>query len=354
MTEKFEIGGRRVGLDERPYIIAELSANHNNKIDRAFEIVDRAADAGADAIKLQTYTADSITIDSDRPDFMINDGPWAGSNLYQLYQKASTPWEWHEPLFRRAHDRGLHIFSSPFDVQAVDFLMELGVPAFKVASFEIIDIPLIEHIAKTGKPMIISTGMAGISEISDAVSCARAAGCDSICLLHCISGYPTPVDEANLATIADMRRRFDVEVGLSDHTLGIEVPTAAVAMGASIIEKHITLNRDDGGPDAGFSLHPDEFSDMVHAAHQARQAIGNVNYDRKPSEKGNVRFRRSLYAVRDISAGDQLTESNVRSIRPGFGLPPKNFSQILGKEAVRDIARGEALAWDMVEGGAPD
>ena len=352
-VKTFEIGGRRIGLEEPPYIIAELSANHNNELERALKIVDAAAEAGADAIKLQTYTADSITIDSDRPDFQINEGPWAGNNLYGLYEQASTPWEWHVPLFERAKERGLHIFSSPFDKRAVDFLMDLNVPAFKVASFELVDIPLIEYIAQTGKSMIMSTGMAIAEEISESVDAARNAGCESLGLMHCISGYPTPVGEANLATIPDMRARFGVEVGLSDHTLGVGVSTAAVTLGATMIEKHLTLDRADGGPDAGFSLHPNELATMVEAARQAREAVGLVDYARKPSEEQNLRFRRSLYAVADIPAGAALTDSNIRSIRPGYGLAPKNFGRLLGRKAARDISRGEALAWDMLEGDPP-
>lgn len=347
----FEIDGRGIGLDQSPYVIAELSANHNSELNRALAIVDAAADAGADALKLQTYTADSITIDSDRPDFHIRKGPWAGNSLYALYRKASTPWDWHEALFDRARQKGLHVFSSAFDRSAVDFLVELGVPAFKIASFELVDIPLIEHVARTGKPMIMSTGMATPEETGEAVAAARGAGCEALALLYCISGYPTPVEEANLATIPDMRRRFAVEIGLSDHTLGLGIAAAAVALGASLIEKHLTLDRADGGPDAGFSLHPDEFSIMTKACREARLAVGRVSYERKPSEAGNLAFRRSLYAVADIAAGEAFSEDNLRSIRPAYGLPPKHYDALLGRRAARDIARGEALAWEMVEGG---
>jgi pseudaminic acid synthase len=345
----FEIDGRRIGVEHPPYVIAELSANHNNDLDRALAIVDAAADAGADALKLQTYTADSITIDSDRPDFRITKGPWTGYSLHALYEEASTPWEWHEALFRRARERGLHVFSSAFGADAVDFLIELGVPAFKIASFELVDLPLIEHVARTGKPMIMSTGMATPDEIGEAVTAARGAGCEALALLHCISGYPTPVEESNLMTIGDLRKRYGVEIGLSDHTLGVGVAAAAVALGASLIEKHLTLNRADGGPDSGFSLHPDEFATMTQACRDAHAAIGSVSYERKPSEVGNLRFRRSLYAVADIAAGETISVANMRSIRPSNGLPPKHYNELLGRKVTRDVERGEALAWDMVE-----
>ena len=349
----FEIGGRKIGLDQPPYVIAELSANHNNRLDRAFEIVDVAAAAGASAIKLQTYTADSLTLDSDRADFRIDEGPWAGQTLHALYRQASTPWEWHEAIFRRARDRWLTIFSSAFDKDAVMKLVELGVPAFKVASFELVDIPLIEFIAATGKPLIMSTGLAELSEIEEAFRAARRAGCRSLALLHCISAYPAPIEEANLATIADLRRRFDVEAGLSDHTLGTTASVAAVALGATIIEKHVTMRRADGGPDAAFSLEPDELAELVRSCTAARNAIGTASYTRRPSEVQNLRFRRSLYAVADIPAGAALTEVNVRSIRPGFGLPPRFLPELMTRRAARTILRGEPLSWDMIEGG-PD
>ena len=350
----FEIDGRKIGPDHPPFVIAELSANHNNDLDRAIAIVDAAAAAGADAVKLQTYTADSLTIDCDRDDFVIETGLWEGRKLYELYQQASTPWDWHETLFRHARKAGLIVFSSAFDPKAVDFLVELGVPAFKVASFELVDIPLIRHIAKTGRPMIMSTGMANPDEISEAVEAARGSGCDQLALLHCISAYPAPIGDANLTTIQDLRDRFGVEVGLSDHTLGVTAAIAAVSLGATIIEKHVTLSRDDGGPDAAFSLEPDELKTLVGACRDARSALGLPDYARSDTELQSLRFRRSVYAVDDITAGDCFDESNLRSIRPGFGLHPRYLDNLKGRRASRDIRRGEPLEWGMVEGGEPD
>jgi N-acetylneuraminate synthase len=329
-----------------------LSANHNRDLSRAIAIVDAAADAKVDAVKLQTYTADTLTIDSDRADFRIETGPWAGQNLYQLYQTASTPWEWHEALFKHARTRGLTVFSSAFDRHAVDMLIELGVPAFKIASFELVDLPLIEYAAGFGKPMLLSTGLASATEIEAAVATVRRAGCEQVALLYCISAYPTPIGEANLATIMDMRQRFGVEIGLSDHTLGHTASVAAVVLGATLIEKHLTLRRSDGGPDAAFSLEPEEFAQLVASCRDARLAVGEVSYQRKPSEEANLRFRRSLYVTRDVAKGEAFTESNVRSIRPSFGLPPKFLPTIVGRHATRPVIAGEPLQWDMIEGGS--
>lgn len=349
MRENYSIAGRLIGPGQSPYVIAELSGNHNGEIDRAFQLIDAAAEAGADAVKLQTYTADTITIDSDGEGFVIEGGLWHGRRLYELYQEAHTPWEWHEQLFARARERGLHCFSSPFDPTAVDFLQTLGAPAYKIASFEIIDLPLICKAAATGKPLIISTGMANDDEISEAVSAARSAGEGGITLLHCVSGYPTPYRDANLARIKWLADRYDCAIGLSDHTLGIAVPIAAIALGAVLIEKHMTLARADGGPDAAFSLEPSEMRQMIHGVRAAFDAIGKVNYGRAESETGNVIFRRSIYAVADIAAGEALTENNVRSIRPGFGMLPKHLPNILGRKAKQAISRGTPMSFDLID-----
>lgn len=348
MTQHYSIAGRQIGPGQEPYVIAELSGNHNGDIKRAFELVDAAADAGADAVKLQTYTADTITIDHDGDGFLIKGGLWDGRRLYELYQEAHTPWEWHEELFARARSRGLHCFSSPFDPTAIDFLETLHAPAYKIASFEIIDLPLIRKAASTGKPLIISTGMANDGEIAEAVAAARSVGDGGITLLHCVSGYPTPYKDINLARIRWLADRHDCAIGLSDHTLGIAVPIAAVALGAVLIEKHMTLVRADGGPDAAFSLEPDEMKQMIEGVRNAFAAIGRADYGRTESEAGNVMFRRSLYAVADIAAGEQLTEKNVRSIRPGHGMLPKHLPDILGRKANRAIARGTPMSFDLI------
>ena len=346
---EIEIAGRKIGRDCPPYIVAELSANHQNSLDTALKVMDMAAQAGADAVKLQTYRADTITINVDSPDFQIVDGPWAGQSLFALYKDAAMPWEWHAPLFERGHQLGVHVFSSPFDFEAVAFLEQLMAPAFKIASFEAVDHPLIERVASTGKPLIISTGMADLEEITAAKKAAERGGATGVALLHCISGYPTPIAEANLRTIADLAVRFPgTVIGLSDHTLGTIAASTAVALGASIIEKHVTLSRDDGGPDAGFSLEPDEFRQLVVDCHAAWEALGAPDYGLKSSERGNARFRRSLYVVADIEAGDILTSENVKSIRPGFGLPPTRLPDVLGCRAARPLKRGEALSDDMI------
>lgn len=349
MTAKFAIAGREIGPGHPPYVIAELSGNHNGDIDRAFALIDAAATAGADAVKLQSYTPDTITIDHDGPGFVIAGGPWHGRKLYDLYGEAQTPWDWHPALFARARAAGLHCFSSPFDPTAVAMLEKLDAPAYKIASFEIVDLPLIRRVARTGRPMIISTGMANLDEIGEAVSAARDAGAVGVALLHCVSGYPTPANEANLARIALLRSRHDCVIGLSDHTLSHEVAIAAVALGATIVEKHVTLARADGGPDSGFSLEPQELAALCRGVRTAFEAQGRSDYGRAASEQGNVMFRRSLYAVADIRAGDVLDETNVRSIRPGHGLPPKHLPEVLGRRAKRDLARGTPLSWDAIE-----
>jgi N-acetylneuraminate synthase len=343
------IAGRRIGPDQPPYVIAELSANHNGDIGRALAILDAAKSAGADAIKLQTYTPDTITIDHDGPGFRIEDGPWRGRSLHELYREAHMPWPWHAPLFERARELGLAIFSSVFDETSIDLLEELGAPAYKIASFEMVDLPLIERAARTGKPLIISTGMASRAEIAEAVTAARRGGAKDLALLYCVSGYPTLAAEANLRTIADLARSFDTVVGLSDHSLGIGVALAGVALGAAIVEKHVTLRRADGGPDSGFSLEPDELAALCAGCRDAHAALGQIRYGGKASESTSRLHRRSIYAVADIAPGEPLTERNVRSIRPGFGLAPKHLPEILGRPAARAIARGTPISWDLLE-----
>lgn len=343
-----EIAGHKIGPGQPPYIIAEMSGNHNGDLDRALALVEAAAQAGADAVKLQTYTADTMTIDHESSDFRIKGGLWDGKTLYELYNWAHTPWDWHEALFARGKALGLAVFSSPFDATAVDFLESLNAPAYKIASFEAIDLPLIEKVAKTGKPMIISTGMANLEEITEAVETARSHGAGDIVLLHCTSGYPTPPDEANLNTLPDLAKRFGAIVGLSDHTLGPSVPIAAVALGAHVIEKHFTLSRADGGPDAAFSLEPEELRQLCETCRTAWKALGQAGYERKPSEQGNAAFRRSLYVVEDIAEGEVFTDRNLRAIRPGYGLPPKHLKDILGKPAKKPASRGTPLAWELV------
>lgn len=342
------IGGREVGPGCPPYVIAEMSGNHNHDLGRALAILDAAKDAGADAVKMQTYTADTLTIDHDGPDFTIHGGLWDGYTLYRLYEEAATPWDWHEALFARGRELGVAVFSTPFDASAVDFLETLSPPAYKVASFEMADLPLVERVAATGRPLIVSTGLAGFEEIGETVAAVRRAGGKDLVLLHCVSGYPTPPEEANLRTMAHLAQTHGVPVGLSDHTMGIAVSIAAVALGACVIEKHVTLKRADGGPDAAFSLEPAELKALVDGCRTAWQALGDVKCEQAASEKPNLTFRRSLYVVRDTAAGEAFTPDNLRSIRPGFGLAPKHLPAILGKRAARTLARGTALAWDMV------
>lgn len=347
MSRPFRIGGQDIGAGHPPYIIAELSGNHNGDMERAFKLIDAAKSAGADAVKLQTYTADTITIDHDGPGFVIEGGIWNGRRLYELYREAHTPWEWHPALFEYARKVGIACFSSPFDRSAIDMLERLGAPAYKIASFEIVDTPLIRYAAKTGKPLVISTGMASRAEIDSALVAARQ-GSGDIALLHCISGYPTPIEEANLLRIPALAQTYNCPIGLSDHTLGVEAAIAAVALGAAIIEKHITLARADGGPDAAFSLEPDELTKMVQGARAAFSALGSAEFERATSEQGNIAFRRSLYAVQDIAAGEVFTDMNVRSIRPGLGLPPSLLPDVLGARATRPIPRGTPLSAELI------
>jgi pseudaminic acid synthase len=344
-----EIDGRAIGAGAPSYIIAELSANHRHDFGAAVRLVEAAADAGADAVKLQTYTADTMTIDSDRPEFRVGAGTvWDGRTLHSLYAEAYTPWEWHEPLQRAAHEHGLHFFSSPFDATAVDFLERLNVPAFKVASFELVDVNLIAAMARTGKPLIVSTGMSTLGEIEEGVAAARSAGCSQLALLKCTSAYPAPPEEANLRTIPDMSDRFDAPVGLSDHTLGHTVAVAAVAVGARLVEKHLTLSRADGGLDGGFSTEPDEFKEMVDAIRTVEKALGTVSYEPSPTEAPSRLLRRSLFAVESIAAGEAFTERNIRSIRPGHGLHTRHLGEVIGRRAAQDIERGTPLRWELV------
>lgn len=342
------IAGRAIGPAQPPYVIAELSANHNGALHHALEIMEAAKEAGADAIKIQTYTPDTITIDHDGPGFKIEGGLWAGSTLYALYAQAHTPWEWHEAIFDKGRELGLAVFSSPFDVTAVDFLEGLNAPAYKIASFELVDLPLIRKCASTGKPLIMSTGMARLGEIEEAVEAAVEAGAKDIALLHCTSGYPTPPNEADLKTIPHLADAFGRVIGLSDHTPGSAAPVAAVALGAAIIEKHVTMRRADGGPDSAFSLEPNELRTVCESVHLAWRALGGVRYERSESEKGNAQFRRSLYVVENVSKGERLTSRHLRSIRPGFGLEPKFYDLLLGKKVNRDIPRGTPMSWDMI------
>lgn len=331
MRNTIKIADRPIGTDHPPYVIAELSANHNGKFETALRIIEEAKKAGADAVKLQTYKPDTITLNCDNEEFRIHGGLWDGRTLYDLYKEAHMPWDWHKPLFDHARKLGITIFSSPFDNTAVDLLEDLNAPAYKIASFEAVDLPLIKYVASTGKPMIISTGMADAEEIQEAVDAAREGGCKQLAILHCVSGYPAPAEDYNLRTIPDMIERFGLVTGLSDHTLDNTTAIASVVMGASIIEKHFTLDRNGGGPDDSFSLEPAELAALCRDSKTAWAALGKVDYGRKSSELGNVKFRRSLYFVKDLKAGDVITADCVRSVRPGFGLAPKHLNSIIGK-----------------------
>jgi N-acetylneuraminate synthase len=343
------IGGRRVGSGEPVYIIAEMSANHNQDFERAVKIVEAASEAGADAIKLQTYTPETLTIDSDRGQFLISGGtPWDGRTLYELYGAAFMPWEWHLKLKEVAQRLGLDLFSTAYDDTALEFLEDLNVPVHKVASFEMVDIPLIEKMARTGKPLIISTGMASVSEIEETVSAARAAGATQIALLKCTSAYPARPEEMNLLTIPDLASTFEVQVGLSDHTLGVAVPVASVALGGCIIEKHFTISRDVPGPDSGFSLEPAEFKAMVDAVRTVEKALGKVHYGGSEREVTSRKFRRSLFVVQDMKAGEEFSAQNVRSIRPGDGLPPKYLRDVIGRRTTVPVSKGTPLSWDLI------
>ncbi len=343
------IDGRNIGPNQPPYVIAEPSANHNGSLETALRIIDEAVIAGADAVKLQTYRAETITLDSDSEAFVIRGGLWDGKRLHDLYTEAHMPWDWHQPLFDHARKRGITIFSSPFDSTAIDLLEDLNVPAYKIASFEAVDLPLIRYAASTGKPMIISTGMADAEEIGEAVAAAKDGGCRELAILHCVSGYPAPPGDYNLRTIPDMVERFGLVTGLSDHTLDNTTAIASVVLGASIIEKHFTLNRNGGGPDDSFSLEPPEMKALCQGARTAWEALGRIDYGRKSSEQGNVQFRRSLYFVKDLKAGEVITPDSVRSVRPGYGLAPKYLEKILNAKVKQDVSKHSAVTWEKLK-----
>lgn len=349
MKETIEIDGTKIGARCAPYIIAEMSGNHNHDFERAKRLLKIAKDSGANAIKLQTYTPDTMTISCDKDYFKITEGPWKGNNLYNLYEMAHTPWEWHKELFAYAKELGITIFSTPFDETAVDFLEELDVPAYKIASFEVTDLPLIKYVAEKGKPMIISSGMANLGEIEDALETIKSTGNDQVILLHCVSGYPTPIAESNIQTMVDLKKRFGTIIGLSDHTLSTSVAVASIALGAALVEKHYTDDRNNEGPDSAFSLEPAELKTLVDHCNEAYESIGEIGYSRKESEEKSVVFRRSIFFVKDIKAGEVVTEEHIRRIRPGYGLKPKHFNEVVGKKVTADITRGTPVSWDNLE-----
>ncbi|WP_300316687.1 pseudaminic acid synthase [Idiomarina sp.] len=345
----FNINGREIGKGHPPYIIAELSANHNGSLTRALETITEAKKRGASAIKLQTYSADTMTIDSKKDDFLIKGGPWDGYNLYELYQWAQTPFDWHKAMFEHARNIGITAFSTPFDETAVDLLEDLNAPAYKIASFEMTDIPLVKYVAQTGKPMIMSTGMASEDEIEESVAAARDAGAKDLVLLHCISSYPAPIEQANIKQMQRLAERFNTIPGLSDHTLGTTASVAAVALGASVIEKHFTMSRADKGPDSGFSIEPDELERLCKESNDAWLSLGKSGFERQTAEQGNKVFRRSIYFVRDLKAGDVVTDKDVRRIRPGFGIEPKFYDHVVGKIVKNDVERGTPTKWELFE-----
>jgi N-acetylneuraminate synthase len=349
-----QIAGRSIGPESPPYVIAEISANHNGRLETAMRLIDEAHRTGASAVKLQTYKPDTITLNSDAEEFRIQGGLWDGRTLYELYQEAHMPWDWHKPLFEHAHKTGITIFSSPFDRTAVDLLEDLNAPAYKIASFEAVDLPLIRYVAGTGKPMIISTGLADAEEIAEAIDAAKGAGCTQLAILHCVSGYPAPAGDYNLQTIPDMMRRFGVVTGLSDHTLDNATAIASVALGAAIIEKHFTLDRKGGGPDDSFSLEPQDLQDLCRSTRVAWEALGRVNYSQKSSEASNAKFRRSLYFTKDLRAGDLITEDAVRSVRPGFGVPPKFLTSLIGRRLGRNVTKNTPVLAIDLESRASD
>ncbi len=349
-NKQINISGRQIGIDHCPFVIAEMSGNHNQSLERAIEIVEAVAKTGAHALKIQTYLPDTMTLDLDEGEFFISDPDslWNGKSLYELYQEAHTPWEWHEPIFDKAKELGLIAFSTPFDASAVDFLEELDVPCYKIASFENIDLPLIEKVAATGKPMIVSTGMATVAELDEMVRTACKAGCNELILLKCTSTYPASPENSNILTISHMRELFQCQVGLSDHTMGGGVALAAVALGATVIEKHFTLCRADGGVDASFSFEPDELSNIVKEIERAWKSLGKISYGPVEDEYKSFRFRRSLYISKDMKAGDKFTDENLRAIRPGLGLPPKYFNNLIGRSIKQDAKRGTPVNWNIL------
>jgi pseudaminic acid synthase len=350
LTPEIKIADRKIGAAFPPYVIAEISANHNGRLENALELVSMAARCGAGAVKMQTYTPDTITLDVDKPEFRISGGLWDGRRLYDLYAEAFTPWEWHKPIFDHARNVGITVFSSAFDNTAVDLLEDLNTPAYKIASFEAIDLPLIKYAASTGKPMIISTGMADDTEIAEAIAAAQDGGCKQLAILHCVSGYPAPAEDYNLRTIPDMMERYGLVTGLSDHTLDNTTAVASVALGASIIEKHFTLNRKGGGPDDSFSLEEPELTALCRDSKTAWSAMGRVDYGRKSSEKGNVMFRRSLYFVKSVKVGSAVQAADFRSVRPGFGLEPKHTDTVIGRILQQDVSLGDAVTWEVLGG----
>lgn len=343
------IDGREISVNNFPYIVAEISANHNGDIGNAFLLIEEAKKSGADAVKLQTYRPDTITLDCDSEDFKIHDGLWSGRTLYDLYEQAHLPWDWHKPLFEHANKIGITLFSSPFDRTAIDLLEDLNAPAYKIASLEIVDLPLIKYAASTGKPLIISTGIANLDEISEAIEAAREGGCRELAILHCVSGYPAPAEDYNLKTIPDMIERFGLVIGLSDHTLDNTTAIASVSLGASIIEKHFTLNRNGGGPDDSFSLVPAELAELCRNSNTAWAALGRVDYGIKSSEQGNVKFRRSLYFVNELRAGDYIGIGDVRSVRPGYGMAPKHLGSLMGRRVKVDISKNTPVIEDHLD-----
>lgn len=343
-----KINNRLIAVDQEPYVIAEISANHNGSIEIAKKLIYLAKNAGSDAVKLQTYKPDTITLNSSNEEFKIKGGLWDGQTLYDLYEKAYMPWEWHKPLFEYASQVGITIFSSPFDYTAVDLLEELNAPAYKIASFEAIDLPLIKYVASTKKPMIISTGMANKEEIAEAIDAAKSGGCEQLAILHCVSGYPAPAEDYNLRTIPDMINQFGLVTGLSDHTIDNTTAITSIALGASIIEKHFTLDRRGGGPDDSFSLEPAELAQLCDGVKTAWRALGKIDYGQKSSEQGNIQFRRSLYFVKDLKAGDIIAPDCIRSVRPGYGLPPKMFDSLVGKRVIRDINANTPTGLDVI------
>lgn len=345
------IGNRTIGPGHAPFIIAEMSGNHNQSLERALAIVESAARAGAHALKIQTYTADTMTLDVQEGDFVIDDPKslWAGASLHKLYDEAHTPWEWHAPIFKRARELGMIPFSTPFDASAVDFLESLDVALYKIASFENTDVQLIRRVARTGKPLIISTGMATVAELEETVKAAREAGAKDLILLKCTSTYPASPKNTNIRTIPHLRELFDVQVGLSDHTMGVGVAVAAVALGATVVEKHFTLSRADGGVDSAFSLEPAELASLVVETERAQQALGRVSYGPTDVEKASLRFRRSLYITKDLKAGETLSADNMRAIRPGFGLPTKHYDALLGRKVRADVRRGTPVDWSLID-----